>query len=387
MSGLGVKQLQDILRINELAHCLPDRSLLGREVLNAVCGALGVEKCIFILQEEGAAAPDFFVRGIDPIDVERYRAYFHAQDPLGLMSFEADRLVVAKATRERPTVSLQELVPRREFVSTEYYKEFYRPQGLFYEIVTYLELPSKVRGVIDLLRTEHDRAFTAGEMQLMDALAPYIARAVQTFRTRRELEAKESAITIYEDRAQEGLLLCDASMRIVYASRKAKDFCEAVTGQPLPSTLPQAFQDELGPAEESVRGGRVVPLLPRERSFVVGARRYQLRYELTETADGARTQPLLSISISRCEHSRAAYEAALKQQFHLTCREIEIVGKIFDGLTNAEIGDELFISEFTVKKHLQNICEKLKVRSRTGIISAVLRACEDVRAPVASLAT
>lgn len=48
----------------------------------------------------------------------------------------------------------------------------------------------------------------------------------------------------------------------------------------------------------------------------------------------------------------------------LTDREISILELIVDGLTNKEIGAELFISENTVKIHLRNILEKLHLQNR-----------------------
>jgi len=48
----------------------------------------------------------------------------------------------------------------------------------------------------------------------------------------------------------------------------------------------------------------------------------------------------------------------------LTAREVEIVRMIKDGLRNKEIADRLYISEGTVKVHLHNIYERLKVNSR-----------------------
>ncbi|MEV7613181.1 response regulator transcription factor [Streptomyces sp. NPDC089799] len=53
----------------------------------------------------------------------------------------------------------------------------------------------------------------------------------------------------------------------------------------------------------------------------------------------------------------------------LTEREREIVRLVARGLTNAEIGAELFISAGTAKTHIANVQAKLGVRNRVGIAS------------------
>ena len=50
----------------------------------------------------------------------------------------------------------------------------------------------------------------------------------------------------------------------------------------------------------------------------------------------------------------------------LTPREAEVLGWVARGKTNVEIGAALFISPQTVRKHLENIFEKLGVRTRTA---------------------
>jgi DNA-binding CsgD family transcriptional regulator len=50
----------------------------------------------------------------------------------------------------------------------------------------------------------------------------------------------------------------------------------------------------------------------------------------------------------------------------LTPREAEVLGWVARGKTNVEIGAVLFISPLTVRKHLENIFEKLGVRTRTA---------------------
>jgi len=49
---------------------------------------------------------------------------------------------------------------------------------------------------------------------------------------------------------------------------------------------------------------------------------------------------------------------------NLTKREMEILRLVAEGLTNEEIGKRIFISEKTVKTHLTNIFDKLKVNNR-----------------------
>jgi DNA-binding CsgD family transcriptional regulator len=52
----------------------------------------------------------------------------------------------------------------------------------------------------------------------------------------------------------------------------------------------------------------------------------------------------------------------------LTPREREVVGLMLSGATNASIAERLFISESTVKKHVNNIFRKLGVSSRWELV-------------------
>ncbi len=58
----------------------------------------------------------------------------------------------------------------------------------------------------------------------------------------------------------------------------------------------------------------------------------------------------------------------------LTGRELEVLKLVAQGLTNRDIGVQLFISENTVKNHVRNILEKLHLHSR---MEAVLYAVKE----------
>ncbi|AWB82812.1 DNA-binding response regulator [Corynebacterium yudongzhengii] len=54
----------------------------------------------------------------------------------------------------------------------------------------------------------------------------------------------------------------------------------------------------------------------------------------------------------------------------LTPRELEVLGLVASGSSNRQIGQELMLSEATVKSHLVHIYDKLGVRSRTSAVAA-----------------
>lgn len=58
-------------------------------------------------------------------------------------------------------------------------------------------------------------------------------------------------------------------------------------------------------------------------------------------------------------------------EYSLTNREAEVAWLIYRKYTNAQIGEELFISETTVKKHAGHIYEKMSVNGRNELIKAV----------------
>lgn len=55
----------------------------------------------------------------------------------------------------------------------------------------------------------------------------------------------------------------------------------------------------------------------------------------------------------------------------ITPREIGILKMVAQGLRNKQIGEKLFISEGTVKVHMHNIYQKLKVNSRVALLHYV----------------
>jgi DNA-binding NarL/FixJ family response regulator len=62
-----------------------------------------------------------------------------------------------------------------------------------------------------------------------------------------------------------------------------------------------------------------------------------------------------------------------RKESPLTPRQREVLSLVAEGLTDREIGERLFISEFTVHRHVSDILTRLGASSRTGAVARTLR--------------
>jgi DNA-binding NarL/FixJ family response regulator len=87
-------------------------------------------------------------------------------------------------------------------------------------------------------------------------------------------------------------------------------------------------------------------------------------------------EALLSPAITSrviAQFTRISHRAPPKELDELTDREVDVFRLVARGRSNAEIGQELFISETTVKTHITHILSKLGLRDR---VQAVVLAYE-----------
>jgi DNA-binding CsgD family transcriptional regulator len=59
------------------------------------------------------------------------------------------------------------------------------------------------------------------------------------------------------------------------------------------------------------------------------------------------------------------------RRLELTPRQLQLVGLVATGLTNRQMARQLGVSEHTVRKHVENIFERLQVSSRTAAVNRV----------------
>ena len=94
----------------------------------------------------------------------------------------------------------------------------------------------------------------------------------------------------------------------------------------------------------------------------------QLIAAIRTVADGdALLSPAITKRVIR-QFTRLQRPAPPKELEELSERELDVFRLISRGLSNAEIGEELFISETTVKTHVTHILQKLDLRDRVQAV-------------------
>ena len=87
----------------------------------------------------------------------------------------------------------------------------------------------------------------------------------------------------------------------------------------------------------------------------------------TVAAGNALLSPAITKSVIQ-QFTRIPHPSLPKELGELTAREHEILRLMATGLSNAEIGRELYIGETTVKTHVTHILQKLRLRDRVQAV-------------------
>lgn len=94
-----------------------------------------------------------------------------------------------------------------------------------------------------------------------------------------------------------------------------------------------------------------------------------LRTSFAEAFGAKEPEPMEAESNVENEKERVFED--IQEEFALTDREIELCHFIYEGKTNSQIADALFITESTVKTHIYNLYKKTGVKSRMEIVKIV----------------
>lgn len=369
MENLNPLISRKVYEVIHMANFALDRNLLRNKVLDVLFNTLYAESSVFFIPDEQSRSTGGIERNLGEKYVKQYKEYYWLHDPIQFMqgSFYQERVV-----------QLDELIDYDSFVTSRFYCDFLRPQNIHHKLYINLNTGAGFQGRIALYRPAKSNRFSPEEVNILRTISPYLAHALDHNELRINIKRQDSILEIIEQNWSTGLILLDDSMRLVYMNQKAKEFCRDLVGYPsfkdMNIRVPPILLEDCHAIAEELKGRPADGIvLPKRRAILINSsEKFSVCSQLVEKEVSSETCRLFMISIDEMNRTRRIDEYGLKESYHLTKREMDIILHIFKGLRNSEIAERLFLSETTVKKHIQNIFQKVAVKNRTALIHRIL---------------
>jgi DNA-binding NarL/FixJ family response regulator len=242
-------------------------------------------------------------------------------------------------TGELRSLKMSDFLTQRQFRRLRLYDEVFAPADTNYLLTAALPVPRELVVGFSLHRSRRD--FSERDRALVDLLQPHLARAYELALLRSVVGSVDEAVA----RGDPSVVVLALDGSVLWATRDAQR--RLLLFGPLgPDGLPAAVSQWLASgAERSLVGsfGR-----RRVRIDSLGGRPAALH--VVERAVTPSIESLLRMGLSR--------------------REAQVLALVVEGCGNAEIARHLSVSPGTVKRHLENIYEKLGVHTRTAAAAA-----------------
>ena len=372
MELLRSQDFKDILSIMRVISSYLDKDIFRQKLLDSFLRVFHMENSIFFLADENLKLTDFMGKNIDEKYTRDFVDYYHRDDPFRLIQgrFHGNKII-----------SLENLVSYPSFLDTEYYNDFLRPQKIYYKTVIYLKSGTELLGIIGLFRPKGFGNFSEKDIRMMKRLTPYLCQGLKNIDVFRRIQLENCIFKMADQDSFSGLIILNDSLGLVYMNKWAKDFCKILAGshhghrEPNNGEggypfIPYLITKDCYHLREQIKNNSfdIIPL-PISRILKLSEdRKYSLCSQILTKEIRTENRVFYMVKIDELTRQVTLNIGALEEDFGLTKREIEILVNIFNGLKNAEIAEKLFISEITVKKHLQHIFEKIGVSSRTALI-------------------
>ena len=256
-------------------------------------------------------------------------------------------------------MKISDVMGRREFRRTELYRTVYGPMGVEYQMA--VTLPAAPGGIVGIALNRDRRDFGERDRAMLALLRPHLAQMRRDAATRDAARLLESVVDrALGDRGRAAIAVGRGGA-VSFASAGALDLVASYVPQwGRADALPQVMLDWR--ARERARG-----LAPPGDLTIDGPEGRLVARLLPASEPGGHDVVILD------DHRTGASLLTLAE-LGVSGRQAEVLLQVARGRTNAEVASVLRISPRTVQKHLENIYDRLGVRSRAAATARAVAA-------------
>jgi DNA-binding CsgD family transcriptional regulator len=276
-------------------------------------------------------------------DTELWERYMH-QHPVVTRYLE---------TRDGRAFKISDFLDRGDYRRLELYQQLYRRLRTEHQIAICLPAPPPL--VVGVALNRERRDFSERDRAVLNLARLHLAQVYAAAERQTRLSGSIAALQRAAESDGEAIVLLDRSGRIELASERARlalaEHFGHVGGE-LPAPLASWVARIRSAPPTSLE-----PPPPAEPLILPDASGVRLVVRFLPGLERGEPDALV---LDEPRRPRAA---------GLTAREAEILRRVADGLTNAEIAANLGVSRRTVEKHLERVYAKLQVETRTAAVA------------------
>jgi DNA-binding CsgD family transcriptional regulator len=181
-------------------------------------------------------------------------------------------------------------------------------------------------------------------------------------------------LEIIKRRALPGVLILDAGNRLLYANREALEMLPGLHAEEHAGERPSPPREIVSLCERLGQNG---PASAHDSQDVPGCEYhdpatgalFSLRAFYIGAPEKGGEPTHIMVLVERIVEKHEVDFDRVKSDYCLTKRESEVLRHICGGLTNKEIAERMFISEYTVKDHIKKVMKNMGVGSRSEVIA------------------
>lgn len=339
------------------------------EAINRLSGFFSASTSAFFHWGEADGNPDKLRKE----DVHFWQLDREYQDLYFESASKTDPLMIPRCRRQTlPKVAtLHSVASREELEVNPLFRQILLPNKQHDVLSIYFVIQNKLLGHISLTRRQNALEFGAEDIQIAQFLAPMLSAAYSRLLLKQQFLNQESIVEVLASLCSDRVcMILRESGEVVYtggdvfagANHHALAYPPILESLQRRPRIPTAKTPQYTVASLQTRCWDMGIIHHSMKDQHGRALSYAFRHRAVQ--HGAELFHLLSLD-SR-DHLTPA--SAPVNHYGLTQREWDVIAKVKEGLNSAEIGEQLSISRWTVKNHLQSIYSKVGVNSRIDLV-------------------
>jgi DNA-binding CsgD family transcriptional regulator len=262
-------------------------------------------------------------------------------------------------TADSRALKISDFLTRRMFHNTGLHTDFFRRVGVEHQMA--FILPARRGLLTGIALNRKGRDFNERNRVVLNLVRPHLVQAYRNAEAVTRLRSHARLVLRAVELCQGALILLGRERNILRETNEALRLLAKYFPDHSPATqrLPDTVERWARHHQETLHGTGV----PRRWTpLVVERESSRLVVRIITDHQG---------SLLILEERFAAIEPDMHKKLALSSREVEVLGWVTQGKTNADIAAILALSPRTVQKHMEHIFRKLGVETRTAAVFAL----------------